>query len=456
MSKRISQRINGFLRNLRKEESVSATDGVASVEPSSSDGPGGTVWKRLTRPFAHGDECSHTLSMNSVSTELPVEIWINIIWFCVEPQWGTNQYFRPQDLQFFYLALIIHYFSNPAFMEAKRTRASLRLVSRAFKQLVDEMKEKQKGFIPWLSSYSPDNATKYAPAARLDTQVHVLENLSSLKQPYPHEISIASIQQTFSSSPGERLVDLQSLLAKPWTLGVLHLSFICTGNDAEEFPLSILRELSSLHTLSIASHSPMSLRGKLELPWLRALFLTTDLVTSADFSEWKFRELQSLSIDSRGWPLSGNGYTLPDQYLPFMERHAGTIRSLRLIPMVIGNSQAARPILAVIQKMTNLEALATDLVRWSPISSWPTGEGLVQAMTGLTTLALTEDPFQDAELDSWGESKGAVKKLDAVCRSRRISIYGNMGAPMCCVQKAAKRLSNLRMEVVQEWYETSL
>ncbi|KAG8800386.1 hypothetical protein FRC16_003010 [Serendipita sp. 398] len=481
MSKTLSKRINGFLRTLRKEESTSMTPEVEPVQPNPDTE--GTIWKRLARPFTlSDDDCPHVLPMGSISTELPVEIWMNIIWFALEPQYGTNQYFRLQDLQFFYLALIIHYFSNPAFMETKRTRGSLRLVSKAFKALVDEMKKKQEGFIPWLSSYSPDNAMSYAPTARLDTQVHLLENIGRIEKPYPHEISILSIQQMFSSSTAERQISLLPLLANPGTVGVLHLSCISTGKDAENFPLSILSELTGLHTLSIASHSPMLLNGKLEMPWLRALFLSTGLVTGSDLSGWKFKELQSLSIDSRGWPLSGDGYTLPSDYISFMERHATTIRSLRLIPMLVGREPKAGPVFDVLQKMERLESLATDFVRWSPVSSWKLNPRLgtvehlvhistqphrlaaicnhilpmIQIMTGVNTLAITEDPFQDAEDDLWAESKAAVKKLDATCRLRGITIYGNMGVHVCCVKEAAKRLTNLRMDAVQEWYETSL
>jgi hypothetical protein len=415
--------------------------------------------------------CTHpeTSPFEMFREGLPMELWFLIVQHALEPRFAIMSEFLPCDIHFFYISLIIHPFSCPDRTEMKRTKGSLRLVCRGFNSVVNDFCSSKERVPSWIWSYSPDNALRYGPCARLDTRFRGLDDISKIKKQYKHEVGTLSIhiQNTNGAVSNPTL---SSLITEPWALKVLHITVPGSFDLSEGLPLSILSGLPSLRTLSIAAQNPFRFSGRLSLPQVIALFLTCSPGPESDASLWSFPNLRNLAIDARGWPYRSTGDTFMDVFKGLLQRHKGTIKSLRLIPML----QTSLPPLPSRNPVPQLEALASDFVKYRPQSmlvsrsnhttvshithistnpyTWKQlSTALVETLKwipSIRTLAITEDPFLEAapalEEIEGGES-GDVDELEKLCRSRGIRIIGKIGSDVCCVRKACNLLTAPQM-----------
>lgn len=415
---------------------------------------------------------------------IPMEIWWDILQFAVEPSFATDQEFLPQNIQFYFSAIIIHHFSNPGNTHVKKTRAALRLVCRDFKFIVDKVVNVYYRSPLWISPFSPDNAKNYGPAARIDVRVNALGALAhGAHSQYAHELKILTIQSQYNAE----IPDVSSVLSRPWALTVLHLSFFNVSDIGSHFPTHVFIGLSLLHTLSVTSHRPLRIDGNLTMPQIRTLFLCCEYTDGSDISQWSFPNLQNLVIDSRGWPHSSQLEDLSVEFVDLLSRHKDHIRSLRLFPCR-GSNLSRQSMPAILRSMPNLEALATDFAKYAPfcrqssildqvVDLWPSGisafnnvKHLIHISTHpygsylvsnilaeslastphLQTLAIIDEPFlQTVEGYSSGETSeecmASLRELDGLCRSRGIKIIGEMGIERCCVLKAWKYISSIQI-----------
>ena len=378
--------------------------------------------------------------------------------------------FLSQDIQFVYTSLVTNPFYCYYRTEMKYTKASIRLVCKSLHSIVDELSgENQSPLWAWkYNIHDPQNEAH----ARLDTHIDCLDDILDIEQQYPHELRILCIRVEDENGAGLDPM-LTSVIASPWTLRVLHISFpgATRRYDSEEFPISILSGLLSLRILSIAAPNPLCISGKLFMPQISTLFLTCTPDPRSNISEWSFPNLENLSIDTRGWPLGGL-YDLGGDDWPrsnrdgvslsfgrLLRRHGGTIKSLRMIPLI----QTALCPHPQWTSLPQLETLATDLVRYSPIATeYPplmhiihisthpyTKHQLtkvlleaVRSVPSLRTLTITEDPFMPnevAQADEEDQSLGLLK-LEELCRIREIRIVGKVGSDVCCISKAYRSL----------------
>lgn len=421
----------------------------------------------------HVDECSHPEdpSYALFSSGLPVELWLLIVKYALEPRFAIMHEFLPEHIHFFYTSLIIHAFSCPDRTEFKRTKGSLRLVCKFLHSIVDEMSSIERQNPSWIWSFSASNARRYGPCLRLDTRFHKFDDIPLVEQQYQHEVGTASIHIQWTN-PSDSNPSLSSLLAYPWALKVLHITTPGQLNGPGEIPFSILSGLLSLQTLSIAAPKPLELSGKLDMPQLTTLFLTCMLDPQSDLSQWSFAKLKKLAIDARGWPCRGNMDDFPSTFNDLVQRHRETIMALRLIPL-------GKPPFTPFSRqkpMPQLETLATDFARYSPQSA-STSRSTIEHVTHISTLsytrrklakalletvktfplvrtlAITEDPFLESEqIPDGGEEKGhasILDELEELCRSRKIRIVGKIGSDVCCVSKALNSLKVPRVISVQ-------
>jgi hypothetical protein len=418
--------------------------------------------------------CTHpeTSPFEMFREGLPMELWFLIVQHALEPRFAIMHEFLPQDLHFFYISLIIHPFSCPDRTEMKRTKGSLRLVCKGFNSIVNDFCSSKEQNPSWIWSYSPDNAPRYGPCARLDTRFHGLDDISMIKKQYQHEVGTLSIH--IQRINGARFnPTLLSLLAEPWTLKVLHITVPGSIDISDELPLTILSGLPSLQTLSIAAQNPFRFAGELSLPQLTTLFLTCTPGPQSDASLWSFPKLKNLAIDARGWPCRGNGDTFGDLFKGLVQRHKRTISSLRLIPMLhalLHSLPSRRP-------LPQLEALATDFVKYQPqsvLASWSNHVSIshithistspytwnqlskvlletLKWIPSIRTLAITEDPFletgpaQDVDREAERGQSPDVDELEKLCRSRGVRIIGKIGSDVCCLRKAYHALTAPQM-----------
>ncbi|CAG7849168.1 SubName: Full=Uncharacterized protein {ECO:0000313/EMBL:CCA68791.1} [Serendipita indica DSM 11827] len=421
--------------------------------------------------------CIHSISKTtSIRTELPIELWLQIIELVLKPSFATDETFQPENLYFFCLSLIIHQFSNPSLAHSRLARCTLRLVSRSFKAMVDEVSPRVRS--QWILSYSRDNATTYPPCIRLDKKFRNYEELSAGK-PYPHPVQTLVLQDMpmrLGDQETGRLIS--GTIQRPSRLTTLHLSFMPAPSQTAEFPMSMLSALPSLQTLSVASHKDILLNGPLLLPNLVNLFLICQMVPTSDLSEWRFPSLATLSIDTRGWPQS-TGTSILQQHCDLIGRHRETILSLRISP-VMEREMRVR-LRAHLEAMPRLESLATDFVYYNPFphgspappaslrslvhissSSLWTSQAIASVLVtiiehtkSIDTLTLAEEPFRQTpgvDPNRTEKNTAALKRLHAICLSRKIAVYGNMGVKYCCVLKAMAQIGNLRLEQIQAWY----
>lgn len=430
-----------------------------------------------TRPFREG-------------TELPVELWLEILQHALNPQFELMMEAVYHNIQFFYTALTLHSLSDSEMKLYKRTRANLRLVCRAWKLAVDRIdthnpKNLDGSRKDWIKGFDIKKAVEYGPCTRFDTCLKDLTRLRKVhaKRKYQHAVKVINLQvqdldpQTCISCP-----DLTYLLAKSWTLTALHISFISSKKNTV-FPTGIVQNLPSLRTLSIVSDGLPRLCGQFKLRFLTALFIT---FTKSEYpsvlsglGEWEFPNLHSLSVDARGWPHS-DGASHASMYAcdqlglgSFLRKHRSTLRSIRMIPfspVIFQSEDALRVDPSLALELSALETLVTDFVQSAP---WEYYKDLprqillprVKHLVHISTRACDQESFATGLLESLQplpsvqsisiieepRAKGApyiqnklglqeVRNLDIYCQNKGIRIYDDMGFEICCVESAWKQI----------------
>jgi len=435
------------------------TEGMPPQPPSPESAHEGSTLDEKTG-------CSHPRASpyELFRDRLPMELWFLIVQHALEPRFAIMHEFLPQNIHYFYVSLIIHPFSCPDRTEMRRTKASLRLVCKTLNLIVGEFCSSLEQNPSWIWCYSPDNAERYGPCARLDTRFRGLVDIPAVKKQYGHEVGTVSIHVERGSGALSNPT-LLPLVAEPWALKVLHITLPGSFEAMEQFPLSILSGLPSLRILSIATCCPFTFSGKLLLPQLTTLFLTCKPGQQSDVSLWYFPMLKNLAIDTRGWPYMHSGHKFEDLFEDLLQRHSDTIVSLRLVPM----PQESLLPLTRRRPLPLLEAVATDFVRYRPQSmltsranytsilhithvstysyTWAQlSRALLETLKrvpSIQTLAITEDPFLESGLaqdEKEGDHSVVVDELEKLCLSRGIRIIGNIGSDVCCIRRAFRAL----------------
>ncbi|PVG04298.1 hypothetical protein CPB86DRAFT_810149 [Serendipita vermifera] len=480
----IFSRLSGFLSWPRSRNPAGAVGNTLQADPQVDVEQAAVHQPDITSEIRE-IKCSHSAFSGVFfnANDLPLELWFEIIQNALEPAFATQTMFLPKDIQSYFNAFVMHHYSNPATAFIKRTIGSLRLVSKSFRNAVDQIVHEMELNPSWIRHYSPDNMERYKPCIRFDVR---LPGLAAPRIPkkYRYKASIVAIQTQlagFDPQESEPEPFADKLLAYPQEVRVLRISCISPGGNKVHFPASLLSGFSSLTTLSLGSFGPLVFHGPFMAPSITTLFLTHLVYDYCTLSQWSFPNLENLSIDSRGWPRSNDDLELPNAFLDFLERHKDTIRSLRAYPLS-ATSQKDR-LHRVLSEMPKLEALATDFVRFSYMLIPSGAEVLLDAIltrsdilgrlkhiiqvssreysvTLLTqsllnvleaaphasTLTVTEDCFLVREKVVHGsyilDEKGLLE-LDRVCQSRGIQVYGDMSLPQCCVLRACEGLSSL-------------
>lgn len=401
----------------------------------------------------------------------PIELWFLIISLALQPRFLDTE-FMSQNIQFVHYSLIDRPYHCVYRTEIKSTRASLRLVCKYIQLIVDEVASQYQES-PWIWKYNPFNP-RDQPCIRLDTRVGGLDELLNIDLPYGYDVRILTLCVT-EENGATMYPTLFSLIAIPWTLTVLHLSFPGSMYATKVFPTSILNGLISLKTLSITASYPLYFSGVLFMPQVLTLFLTCYPHPHSNISEWLFPNLKNLAIDIREWPkCNENGYcgdecpscvhSIRLRFGKFIRRHRKTIKSLQMIPLiptVLSSSSRWN-------SLPLLETLATDLVKYKP-SSYPplfhvihisirsyTKQQLskallstVRGVPSLQSLAITGDPSLSIaiEEDYEGEEDlSIINELEQLCRIREIRIIGPFGSDACCISKAFNALTRKEEE----------
>lgn len=438
--------------------------------------------------------CPHLCTQSTLDyRRLPVELWWDILQFAIEPSFATEVSFLSQDIQFYYSALVIHHFSNPANAQAKRLRATLRLVSQDFKAIVEKALQNYYRSPSWIASFSSDVAHQYWPAVRIDLRQQLW--FSAQADPikiYKHETKIVSIRTPFPSdgplnSIHEKTQHFATLLARPWALQVLNISILDHREYHQRLEIEILNGLPLLHTFSLVSSRPLNLGGYLAMPQIKTLFLSFEISGNGDISQWSFPSLINLSIDTRSWPTYNHPILLSVDFVDLLTRHRNTLQSLRLFPCR-GSNSSSQSMPAILRSMPRLKALATDFAKYAPFSRhssildqavdlWPNTTTLFGSVTNiihisthsynshllssilieslgstphLETLAIMDEPFLQT-VAGYGlertrkECVNGLQILDELCRARNIKIIGEMGVERCCIMDAWGRLSSVEM-----------
>jgi hypothetical protein len=429
-------------------------------------------------------ECSHSTFSGTIlnAHNLPLELWFEIILNALEPPFVTQTIFTPKDIHSYFTALVMHHYSNPATFHIKRTIGSLRLVSRSFRNTVDQIIQDMENNPSWIRHYSADNMERYKPCIRLDTRLVRLSGPTSRKK-YRYKASIIAIHTQNiglnEENSGSTALSHQ-LLQHPDAVRVLRISCPNPG-DTGNFSALSLSGFSSLHTLILSNYGPMVFHGPLLSPSITTLFLTHLVTTQCNLSQWSFPNLENLSLDSRGWPRSNDYTDIPPAFVDFLGRHKNTIRSLRIFPLA--SVERKDQLRQIMSDMPKLEALAVDFVRFSGLLLPDIVEGLLGAIvtrgeplgqlkhivhvssrehsvailaqslsevikpaTLASSLTITEDSFLPHEKTEHGRHRmdnRALLELDRVCQSRGIQIYGEFSIPQCCVLRAFEGLSSL-------------
>lgn len=299
--------------------------------------------------------CRHELHIEaSIYQNLPVELWLDIVQHAITPPFALDAECIPQNIQFFYTALLHHSFSNPSLKACRKTRANLRLVCRAWKTVVDRVQLQETSETSylhdssakpakygnsdnsgrvWIRTFASDQAARYGPCTRFDFRLTMLSGLRFLKEEYKHDVRVIRLQiehldigdldigvssdsdsasETRSASElgtGDRTqnspLNLTRLLARPWTLQALHISIIMS---VDRVPIQLLQGLPLLRTLSVSSNGSLNFTGPFTLPSLTTFFITfgdrfnakLDKAT-LDITDWYFPNLSTLSINMKGW-----------------------------------------------------------------------------------------------------------------------------------------------------------
>lgn len=419
---------------------------------------------------------------------LPVELWLEIFQHILTPQFALMRDALSYDIQSFYTAVTLHSLTNPEMQGCKRFGANLRLVCRAWKLAIDYINTQKPNSArnAWIKKFEINKAFEYGPCLQFDTHLQNLNELREVhqKKKYQHAVDIIRLHvRTLDHQTLDGCPDLRYLLAKPWTLTALHISFIICEYDVV-FPTKIIQNLSSLRTLSIASSSGFELCGPFTLPFLTTLFLTFlsspyhDVLSQ--LGEWRFPNLHTLSVDARGWPHPTGVYKPDIRYTDelglgvFLRKHKGTLRSIRIIPFSLipfqsGDMVCTDPSLA--PESPALETLVTNIVRevpWIHYKNRPERlllskiKHLVHIFTGVRnqadfarrlleslkalpsveTISLLEEPPVNKRARYVQNKSGLqeLQNLDIYCRNKGIRVYGDMGSEFCCVESAWKQI----------------
>lgn len=275
---------------------------------------------------------------------LPTELWIEILEEVIlTPQFAFDVEVdvenAPQTIEAFHTALSADPFKNPTLKACSRTRNSMRLVCKTWRDIADsvhnrrrereedeprgktdgnnEMKESNS---PWIKHFSIEKASSYGPCKRFDTLLPSFETHRQIDQrreqisvKYQHDVGVIRIQirhwshdNSYTSfvdpltAPKLFSQGLSTMLMRPSTLRVLYISLNNLGHPME-FPIAMLQDLPSLRTLGIGADAPLTIDGKSESlgefvhPTITTLILNIEMNSMIELEGWKFPSLHTFS-----------------------------------------------------------------------------------------------------------------------------------------------------------------
>ncbi|PVF94999.1 hypothetical protein CPB86DRAFT_828213 [Serendipita vermifera] len=411
---------------------------------------------------------------------IPYDIWFMIIEMAIRPHMIVDLRFEPAQIEqaFMCLRIPVHGGEDVAQREVRKVGASLRVVCRTWKEIVDFLNQNPKSWVLDLK-YNNTNPPLIDTSlcTRLNVDYYSEAGNIELRQSYP-----ASILSIHSSTYPERTTGLAiktifDIISFPSHLKALHLRFTHSAAAAQ-----LLRELETnpvpLTSLSLFLNPRNNtlLQRDLTIPTLETLFLSIPTFRKEQWPEeadpsdtrWIFPRLLNLSLTEQDVPKWKYALHMTHPFLSqLLHTHLHQIQALRAYPMFTELVDGTSP--SHWTKIPKLLALSTDFywlahpntlkhgmndsahTRSIPIqhliqidmalrNPQTIAQGIeiaIRSCTRLETVSLVGPPFryQRPEDDptsvrqqahGWWET-GAMKQLNQVCKDRHIELLDQEG-----------------------------